>query len=121
GIRDDLVTGVQTCALPILLRKSFPASNGAARIDHKLICVLYSSSLMPPLPISSMSGSFQCPGPAHGASSSWEKPILVIESQVSRMSPVVRQALPPTSAPPFHTSARPYWHSLSRQGRPAVS
>src|SRR5438046_1778565 len=68
----------------------------------------YSSSVMPPLPISSMSGSFQCPGAAHAASSACENPILVIESQVSRMSPVVRQALLLTSGPHFHTSSRPY-------------
>ena len=34
---------------------------------HRLMCVRYSSAVMSPLPISSMSGSFQCPGPAYGA------------------------------------------------------
>src|SRR6266566_5062775 len=105
----------------VVTPKSFPASSGAARIDHRLICVRYSSSFIPPLPISSMSGSFQCPGAAYGASASCANPILLIDSQVSRISPVVREVFPPTSGPHFHTSARPYWHRLYKIGLPTLS
>ena len=47
----------------VILERSFPAINGAARMAQRLMCVRYSSSFMPPLPTSSMSGSFQWPGP----------------------------------------------------------
>ena len=48
----------------VILRRSLPAIRGAAKIAHKLKCERYSVLVMPPLPTSSMSGSFQCPGPA---------------------------------------------------------
>src|SRR5256884_443794 len=67
-----------------------------------------------------MSGSFQCPGAAYGASASCANPILLIDSQVSRISPVVREVFPPTSGPHFHTSARPYWHRLYKIGLPTL-
>ena len=38
--------------------------SGAAITDHREKWERYSVSVMPPLPTSSMSGSFQCPGPA---------------------------------------------------------
>ncbi len=75
---------------------------------------------MPPFPISSMSGSFQCPGAAYGARRSCSKPIRDIEAQVSPMSPVVRQRFPPTSGPHVQTSWRPYWQRLNTMGRPAA-
>ena len=59
-----------------------------------------------------MSGSFQWPGPAKGAFATWEKPMPDMLSQVSVMSPVVRQRLPPTSAPHSQTLPMPYWHRL---------
>ena len=48
-----------------MARRSLPAISGAARIAHRLKCERYSTSLIPPLPTSSMSGSFQWPGPAY--------------------------------------------------------
>ena len=45
------------------LRRSVPMISGAAIIAHRLKCVRYSVAVMPPLPTSSMSGSFQSPGP----------------------------------------------------------
>src|ERR1035441_6149598 len=48
---------------------SLPAISGAAMMHHRLKCERYSVLLMPPLPTSSMSGSFQCPGPAKSARS----------------------------------------------------
>ena len=40
------------------------------------------------------------------------KPIRVIDSHESLMSPVERQRLPPTCGPHVHTSLRPYWQRL---------
>ena len=48
----------------LMLRRSFPAMSGAARIAHMLKWVCPSVSVNP-LPTSIMSGSFQCPGPAY--------------------------------------------------------
>ncbi len=58
--------------------------------DQSEKCERYSVSVMPPLPTSSMSGSFQCPGPAYGASGRFCFRIDSIELQLSLMSPVVR-------------------------------
>src|SRR5467141_721951 len=77
-----------------MFRRSFPASKGAARIAHSAMCVRYSSRFMPPLPTSSMSGSFQCPGPANFSRPFCPNPIKVMRSYVSLMSPVVRHKLP---------------------------
>ena len=66
----------------------------------------------PTQPTTSMSGSFQRPGPAYGAFSTCAKPISLMLFQVSVMSPVVRQRLPPTSSPHSQTSPMPYWHRL---------
>src|SRR4029078_9773667 len=49
----------------LMLRRSFPAMSGAAMIAHMLKCARPSVSFRPLLPTSSMSGSFQCPGPAY--------------------------------------------------------
>ena len=43
--------------------KSQPIIKGALANAHKAKCVYSSVSLIPPFPISSISGSFQCPGP----------------------------------------------------------
>ena len=43
-------------------------SSGAAMIAQRLKWLRYSTSVIPPLPTSSMSGSFQWPGPAYWAS-----------------------------------------------------
>ena len=45
----------------------------AIEMAHRLMCVRYSSTVMPPLPTSSMSGSFQCPGPAKRPSPAWPR------------------------------------------------
>ena len=59
-----------------------------------------------------MSGSFQWPGPAYFSWPSWLKPMPDMLVQVSLMSPVVRQQLPPTSVPHVQTSPMPYWQRL---------
>src|ERR1700730_18380000 len=101
-IRIDLVSS-------LMERRSLPAIKGAASIDHKLICVRYSSPVIPPLPISSISGSFQCPGRILDEIAIWLNPMRSIDSHLSLMSPVVRQRFPPVSEPHFHGSFSPYW------------
>jgi hypothetical protein len=49
----------------LMLRMSFPAMSGAASMHHMLKCAWFSVCVSEPLPTSSMSGSFQCPGPAY--------------------------------------------------------
>ncbi len=66
----------------------------------------------PTSPTTSMSGSFQWPGPANFSWPFWLKPMPDMLFQLSLMSPVVRQQLPPTSWPHVHTSPMPYWHRL---------
>ncbi|CAM5404730.1 hypothetical protein SSPIM334S_04364 [Streptomyces spiroverticillatus] len=56
--------------------------------------VRYSVSVIPPLPTSSMSGSFQPPGPAYFASGKLCFMMLSIEAQLSLMSRVVRHICP---------------------------
>ena len=66
-----------------------------------LMCVYCSSGVkfvgcgvpQPTWPTTSMSGSFQWPGLENGTHLSWPNPFLLIESQLSRMSPVMRQQL----------------------------
>src|SRR6266446_4470551 len=115
-----------------MLRKSFPAINGAARMHHKLKCERYSVVVIPPLPTSSMSGSFQCPGPAKLSSPTCKSKIFTIPSSqqfpsghffmldhLSVMSPVVRHWLPMSFA---HSRgfAVPHSHMLKRIGRPVA-
>ena len=45
------------------------------------------------------------------------KPMLLMLSQVSVMSPVVRQQLPSTEPPHFQTSDMPYWQRLKTMSR----
>src|ERR1700749_4041982 len=115
-------------------RRSLPAINGAASIAHRLKCERYSVSLILPLPTSSMSGSFQCPGPAYD-------PIPTCSSRIastpfeqqppfghfslpplrSLMSSVVRHKFPPISFPHSHGFAVPHSQMLSTIGRPEAS
>ena len=59
-----------------------------------LKCVRCSVSDSVPLPISSMSGSFQAPGPAAGASGMFLAMRDLMRAQSGWISPVVRQRLP---------------------------
>ena len=104
--------------------KSFPAINGAARIHHRLKCERYSVVVMPPLPTSSMSGSFQWPGPAYVSRPTCKSAICTklrwpfLQSQQSEMSPVVRQRLP-TSVAQSQGLLEPHSQRLKTMGRPA--
>src|SRR6266567_6377614 len=74
---------------------------------------------MLPLPISNMSGSFQCPGPACCSKPTClSKPIVAMLFQRSSISPVVRHRFPPEAAPHSQTFRSPYWHKLKTMGRP---
>ncbi len=79
--------------------------------------VLYSSKVMPPLPTSSMSGSFQPPGPAASACRELAPTIQTTLSQLSPMSAVVRQSWP-TPLAHFQGSFRPHSQMLRTIGRP---
>ncbi len=80
---------------------SQPIRSGAASRDQSVIWVYCSSGVRPvgcsfgphpTIPTTSMSGSFQWPGPENSAHFVCEKPMPVTLRQLSRMSPVVRQA-----------------------------
>jgi hypothetical protein len=80
------------------VRTSVPMSSGAAIMAHMLMWVRYSVSVIPPLPISIMSGSFQLPGPAYGYSGAFCSMIERRLGQLSLMSPVVRHRSPTSAA-----------------------
>src|SRR6185437_5905307 len=104
-------------------RMSLPISSGAAISAQRLKCARYSASVIPPLPTSSMSGSFQCPGPANWARSSLVCTREIMLDQLSLMSPVVRHRLP-TSAPHSQTlggPVRPHSQMLYTIGRPVLA
>src|SRR3954469_25097916 len=105
-------------------RRSLPMSSGAAIIAQRLKCVRYSAAVIPPLPTSSMSGSFQCPGPAYCARPRLVCALPIMLDHLSEMSPVVRHRLP-TGAAQVHglfwphsqieyAMARPDFASASR-------
>src|SRR5579862_6106255 len=96
---------------------SHPINSGEQSRHHRLICVYCSLgvsrlgrtlALQPTYPTTSISGSFQCPGPAYFSWPAWPNPIRDMLDQVSVISPVVRQQLPPTSAPHSQTLPIPY-------------
>src|ERR1019366_9652658 len=74
----------------VMDRKSFPARSGAASIAHMLKCDSFSSCVSEPLPTSSMSGSFQCPGPAYPDSGASASMRLVMDDQLALMSNAMR-------------------------------
>src|SRR6266403_2167731 len=124
-VKISLISGV-------MLRKSFPAINGAASMHHKLKCARYSGVVIPPLPTSSMSGSFQCPGPAKLSKPTCKSTMFSIPSSqqvpsghffapdhLSEISPVVRHKLP-TSLAHSHGFAVPHSHMLKTIGRPVA-
>src|SRR6266545_3775921 len=82
----------------VTLRRSAPISNGAAMMAQRLKCDRYSVSVIPPLPTSSMSGSFQWPRPANSASAALRFMMVSIELKLSLMSPVVRHRCPTSAA-----------------------
>src|SRR5215469_7506674 len=114
-------------------RTSFPAISGAASRAQKLKWARYSASDMPPLPTSSMSGSFQWPGPAK-VSSPTSRSIMsttpysqqlpsghfFLLDHLSLMSPVVRHRLP-IPLPHSQGLAVPHSHMLKTMGRPVAS
>ncbi len=93
-------------------RRSLPAMSGALSSAQSEKCARYSVSLIPPLPTSSMSGSFQPFGPANFAMLSCRSRIFMTEDHLSSMSPVVRQRLPPTVRPQCQGWPEPHSHRL---------
>src|ERR1039458_51161 len=112
GLRSAVVQPDGPPAPPLVLRRSAPASSGAASRDQRLRCARYSVAVMPPLPTSSMSGSFQWPGPAYFSSPFCLNPMDSMLFHLSSMSSVVRHRLPPDRAPHSQTLSMPYWQRL---------
>ena len=81
-------------------------------------------SLRPSIPLMSMSGSFQWPGPAAAYNFSLAAVffIAVLQSAFpgAQMSPVVRQRCP-TEAAHFHGSPSPHEQRLKTMGLPAAN
>ena len=73
----------------LIVDRSFPVMSGAAMIAHMLKWARPSVSLRP-LPTSSMSGSFQCPGPAPTYSGLFLSINRITESQLAEMSNSMR-------------------------------
>src|SRR5436305_13328901 len=106
---------------------SLPAIKGEAIIAQSEKCERYSAGVIPPLPTSSMSASFQCPGPANGHNGSFKSTIsstewaqecsLSLVAKPSQMSPVVRQELPMFLAH-SHGFAVPHSHIEKTMSRP---
>ena len=76
----------------LIERMSLPAMSGAANIAHMPKCERSSSADIP-LPTSSMSGSFQCPGAAYGAKGLSRSIRPVKDAQVLVMSKPIRHML----------------------------
>src|SRR5207247_3485373 len=100
-------------------RTSLPAMSGAAMIAHRLKCARYSSSVMPPFPTSSMSGSFHAPGRAMLACCDERSSREIMDDHLSWMSPVVRHRLPICGAH-SHGWFDPHSQILKTIGRPAL-
>src|SRR5208283_5211374 len=109
----------------VMLRISLPAISGAAIRHQRLKCARYSVVVIPPLPTSSMSGSFQWPGPEANSMPSCKSricttpwpPHFISTSHLSCMSPVDRQRLP-TSLAHSHGLVDPHSQMLKTIGRP---
>ncbi len=114
----------------VIARTSQPSMSGAARMHHSVKWVRYSSTVQPPaatlpspcMPTTSMSGSFQWPGPAYGwRSCCRSKPMSETEPQLSLMSPVVRHMCAPARvAPQSQGFIMPHSHMLNTMGRPVM-
>src|SRR6185312_4420646 len=102
----------------LALVRLVPEMRGAAISDQRENS-LWSSVVLMPLPISSMSGSFQWPGPAYGARATFWWKMLSMLAKPALMSVVVRQELP-TPAPQVQTFSWPQLHRENRMGRPVA-
>src|SRR5208283_2099283 len=108
-------------------RRSFPAINGAANIAHKEKWARLSLNVRLPFPTSSISGSFQCPGPAYlrrpfciskmyiTPHELYLPPCASIQSQHEVMSSVVLQRWP-TDPAHSHGLLLPHSHMLNTIG-----
>ncbi len=110
-----------------MVRRSFPAMSGAASRHQRLKWAWYSVSVMPPFPTSSMSGSFQWPGPEKASRPAWRSRIWTtpipppfLTFQISSMSPVVRHRLPMSFAQ-SQGLVSPHSQMLKTMGRPLAS
>src|SRR5665647_670066 len=100
-----------------MVRTSLPAMSGAAIMAHRLKCARYSVCVMPPLPTSSMSGSFHAPGLATCQYCDERSTSVSTLLHRSAMSPVVRHRLP-TAGAHSHGRLLPHSQILKTIGRP---
>src|ERR1022692_2608818 len=110
--RMDMVAALAVCRL-------VPAMSGAAISAHRLNSDS-SWVVVIPLPTSSMSGSFQPPGPAYGASCTLAWKLASMLGKVALMSPVVRHMLA-VWAPHVQTLSWPHSDRLNRIGGPVAA
>src|SRR5256885_14797085 len=103
--------------VPDRLATLLPINSGAAIIAQRRKGVRYSVAVMPPLPTSSMSGSFQCPGPAYCARPRLVCAFEIMLDHLSEMSPVVRHRFP-TGAAQVHGLLWPHSQIEYAIGRP---
>src|ERR1035437_10695280 len=107
--RVDMVVALAVCRL-------VPAMSGAA-ISAQRLNSDWSWVVVIPLPTSSMSGSFQAPGPAYWASCTLAWKLASMLEKLALMSPVVRHMLA-VWAPHVQTLFWPHSATLNRIGRP---
>src|SRR6185503_5685632 len=124
----SLLVRIEVVCSDIFLR-SLPAINGAASMHHNEKCAL-SSLYFIPLPTSSISGSFQWPGPAYWRMLSCLSRIFktlrgfhpffaTVSANAGPMSPVLRHNWP-TGFAQRHGLCCPHSHRLNIMGRPAA-
>src|SRR5436309_14300143 len=82
-----------------MARTSLPAMSGAAIMAQRLKWARYSSSVMPPFPTSSISGSFHAPGRATLACCDETSSRDSMDDHLSWMSPVVQHGSPYRGSP----------------------
>src|SRR5216683_3191207 len=111
-VRIDKVAGLAEIRL-------VPEISGAAISAHRLNSDWSSVAVMP-LPISSMSGSFQPPGPANCARVTLEWKIDSMLAKLAVMSPVVRHMFP-VAAPQVQTDSWPQLDRLNTMCRPVAA
>ena len=105
----------------LIERTSLPAMRGAAMSAHNPMWVRYSVSVMPPFPISSMSGSLDVPGPVAAACAAFRSKLRIIVAQSSEMSSDMRHWWA-VMGPQAHGSSEGLLSlALSRIGRPEAT
>src|SRR6267143_4778262 len=99
-------------------RTSLPAMSGADMSAHRPMCVRYSVSDIPPLPISSMSGSLDVPGAVAAAWAPLRSKMWLMVAQSSEISPDMRHWCAVTGPQAQGSSDGVLSLALNRMARP---